>query len=209
MPRLSLSVRLQACARDAEKGDNAVGLLSSLQGDGSKDLIEARKLGFTTAAGFASLIVVIVGGVIPALDPIFEKDISDPLKIAVIGLVGVGIIGWAIAGTGDVLARAYASAHIVRFEGKPNQPALQTAANELQEAIDKLASAYSDAHPSSAKKTPAQLIALPTPLDVEVRGTASKAVAALVEEDETVKYLVGRPGEELAWVSGSAVYLTA
>ena len=186
--------------------------LSYLQGDAGKDLVESRKLGFTTAAGFASALTAIVAGVISAVDPIVTNDkIEDPIKIALLGLVGAGIIGWAIASAGDVLARAYASAHVVRLEGASNQPALQAAAKELQlhTAVDKLVNAYSNAQPVADGEIPARLVALPVPLDVEVRGTSSKAVAALVEGDETVRYLVGRPGEALTWEPGSAVYLTA
>lgn len=53
-------------------------LLSSLQGNAGKDLVEARKLGFTTAAGIASALAAIVAGVTSALSLTADCVDVDP-----------------------------------------------------------------------------------------------------------------------------------
>jgi hypothetical protein len=133
------------------------------------------------------------------------------ITVALIALVGAGIIGWSIAAAGDTLARAYASAHVTRTAtGENNQPAIQTAA-------EKLAQVYAAAHGISTEAntiaTPqGRLVPFPTPLPVKVRGKDAQAVAVLVSGEsgkETQKYLVGLPDSQMTWMPSDAISLPA
>jgi len=44
-------------------------------------------------------------------------SVDPAIKVAALGLIGLGAVAWSIAATGDVLARAYASAHVVPGNG--------------------------------------------------------------------------------------------
>ena len=138
-------------------------------------------------------------------------EAPTPITVALIALVGAGVIGWSIAATGDTLARAYASAHVTRTEvGENNQPAIQTAA-------EKLAQVYAAAHGISTEAnttaTPqGRLVPFPTPLPVKVRGKDAQAVAVLVSGEsgkETQKYLVGLPDSQMTWMPSDAISLPA
>jgi hypothetical protein len=170
-------------------------------------VIDTPPLTFTGAAGLSAAITGLVAAAISVLQGFDVLDAPDPIKIALIGLVGAGIIGWAIAATGDTLARAYALAHVTRTEaGKENQPALQTAANKLAEV-------YAAANPAVTVPTVAQAAAgrlapFPAPLQVKVRGNDAQAIAVLVSGEagkETQRYLVGLPGTQLTWVDDDAI----
>ncbi len=177
----------------------------------STPVIDTSPQGFTTAAGFSAAVTAIVAALIAVGQGLgFELvDAPTAIKVALIGLIGAGIIGWAIAATGDTLARAYALAHVTRTEeGTENQPAIQTAA-------DKLAKVYADANPkvdvpeaSEASQGPPH--PLPTPLNVKVQGKDAQAFAIRVSHDagkETLEYLVGLPGAQPEWKTGAAVYM--
>ena len=102
---------------------------------------------FTSAAGFSAAIAAALAGALAILQGLDVLEITEPVKIALIGLVGAGILAWAIAAAADSLARAYAVAHVTRTKpGDPNLPALQTAA-------DKLAGVYVAAHGVSTDGT--------------------------------------------------------
>jgi hypothetical protein len=127
---------------------------------------------------------------------------------SLIGLVGVGILAWAIAAAGDSLARAYALAHVTRTPSdQNNQPAIQTAANKLAEV-------YAAAHGitiTDTKITPApqgQITPSLTSQKVKVRGKDAQVMAILVSGEsgkETQRYLVALPGSQPVWVSHDAI----
>src|SRR5688500_14664792 len=100
--------------------------------------IDTPSTGFTSAAGFlagiSAVIAAVLAGGLTILQSLDVLSLSEPVKISLIGLVGAGILAYAIAAAGDSLARAYAVAHVTRIEGKDNQPALQTAAFRLADA---------------------------------------------------------------------------
>ncbi len=165
---------------------------------------------FTALGAAAIAIYQVVAGV----------DTTDPLKIALIGLVGVGILAWAIAATGDTIARAYASAHVTRTEpGKENQPALQAAAIRF-------ADAYAAAHgakpptpaipPNGAAPATTHSNYVPSPTaasqdyyfpispvrKVKVGHIDGEAIAVKVKSEAgkiTEEYLVGTPGSNYVW----------
>ena len=90
---------------------------------------------FTTGAGFSAAITAIGAAVIAILPSLTALEVSEPVKVALIALIGAGVLAWAIAAAGDSLARAYGLAHVTRTEPeKPNQPAIQTAAVRLADA---------------------------------------------------------------------------
>jgi hypothetical protein len=179
----------------------------------STKVIDTPAVGFTWIAGVSGAVTAIIAAVISIGQGlgIDVLNTSTPISVALIALVGTGIIGWSIAATGDTLARAYASAHVTRTEtGENNQPAIQTAA-------EKLAKVYAAAHgiPTEANTTATpqgRLVAFPTPLPVKVRGKDAQAVAALVSGEsgkETQKYLVGLPDSQMNWVSSDAISMPA
>lgn len=182
--------------------------------DDTKDVVKADPLQITWWAALAGSVTAITAFVIALLDELNALAIPDNIKIALIGLIGAGIIGWAISSAGDALARAYASAHVTPGvtettpEGAekttPPKPAIQTAA-------DALAKVYGTAHgvPSAAATpgavTKTQLVPLPAPLIVQVGDAQARAILAMVKEDKTVEYLVGLDGQQLDWKPESQV----
>lgn len=191
--------------------------------------IDTPSTGFTSAAGWlagiATAITALGTGVLTILQSADVVSLSEPVKVALIGFVGVGILAYAIAAAGDSLARAYAVAHVTRIEGKDNQPALQTAAFRLADAYaaahglklttpantaDGEASAtttsvYAPSSPAASKES---CLELSPPLKVQVRGKDAQATAILVSGEsgkETQRYLVGLPGSPLTWVNSDAI----
>jgi len=179
----------------------------------SSKVIDTPAVGFTWIAGLSGAVTAIVAAVI-SIGQGFGIDFlnsSTPITVALIALVGTGIIGWSIAATGDTLARAYASAHVTRTEtGENNQPAVQTAAEKLAQVY---ASAHGVSTGTNATATPqGRLVAFPTPLQVKVRGKDAQAVAVLVSGEsgkETQKYLVGLPDSQMTWIPSDAISLPA
>ena len=173
---------------------------------------------FTALGAAAIAIYQVIAGV----------DTTDPLKIALIGLVGVGILAWAIAATGDTIARAYASAHVTRTEpGKENQPALQAAAIRFADAY---AAAHGVKPPTPAIPTDgAALVATPSnyspstatasqeycfPISpvrkVKVGLNDGEAIAVKVKREGgkvTEEYLVGTPGSNYGWKIKDVVFV--
>ena len=186
-------------------------------------VIDTPSPNFTWIAGVSGAITALIAGAI-AIGQGLGFDVlaaPTPVKVALIGLIGAGIIGWSIAAAGDTLARAYALAHVTRTEpGKENQPALQIAAHEL-------AGVYAAAHgvPMLTNQPPAPLPAVltkaatpqcpfcpfPTLFPVMVQGKEAHAIAMRVSGDagkEKQEYLVGLPNAQPKWMDEAAVYMT-
>jgi NADH:ubiquinone oxidoreductase subunit 6 (subunit J) len=72
--------------------------------------INSPPLGVTTIAQLSGAFTALIAAAIAVYQGFAEVDTADPMKITLIGLVGAGIIAWAIAAAGDSLARAYAAA---------------------------------------------------------------------------------------------------
>jgi hypothetical protein len=189
-------------------------------------VIDTPPLGVTTLAGLSGAFTALVAAAIAVLQGLDVLNVTEPVKIALIGLVGAGILAWAIAAAGDTFARAYALAHVTRTEpGQDNQPALQTAAVRL-------ADAYAAAHglkvttptnttdggasvstpstysPSSTTASKECCLELSPPLKVQVRGQDAQATAVLISGEsgkETQRYLVGLPGSSLVWMNSDAI----
>ena len=173
---------------------------------------------FTALGAAAIAIYQVIAGV----------DTTDPLKIALIGLVGIGILAWAIAATGDTIARAYASAHVTRTEpGKENQPALQAAAIRFSDAYaaahgikpptpaiptDGVVSAASSSNYSPSPTTASQENFFPISPVRKVKGRLldGEAIAVKVKsqgDKVTEEYLVGTPGGNYSWKIKDVVFV--
>lgn len=179
----------------------------------STEVIDTPSPGFTWIAGVSGAITAIVAALVSIGQGLgFEVlDAPTPITVALIALVGAGIIGWSIAATGDTLARAYALAHVTRTkEGEENQPALQIAADQLAKVY---AAAHGISTDANTTATPqGRFTAFPTPLPVKVRGKDAQAVAVLVSGEsgkETQRYLVGLPDSQLTWMHNDAISLPA
>lgn len=164
---------------------------------------------FTSGAGFSAAATAIVAATIAVLQALNVLDISEPIRIALIALVGAGILAWAIAAAGDSLARAYGLAHVTRTDPtKENEPAIKTAAFKLAEV-------YAAANPAvdaqkAATAAQVRLCAFPVPLQVRAQGSDAQAVALFVSGEvgkEQQRYLVGRHNRKLEWVDGDEIYL--
>jgi hypothetical protein len=110
------------------------GMSTNKSANTSTQVIDTPAVGFTWIAGLSGAITAIIAAIISIGQGlgINVLEAPTPITVALIALVGAGIIGWSIAATGDTLARAYASAHVTRTEtGENNQPAIQTAAEKL------------------------------------------------------------------------------
>ncbi len=98
------------------------------------DVIKADTLKATTLAGVSAFVVGFAGALPPILK-VFGKDVPANVQLGGLLLVGLAVIGWAIATAGDALARAYATAHV---KTETNTPA-------LAEAVQALATNYQNA----------------------------------------------------------------
>jgi len=179
-------------------------------------------------AGFSAAASAIVAATISILQGLNVLDVTEPVKIGLLGLAGAGLLAWAIAAAGDSLARAYAVANVSRTPSdQDNQPAIQAAAIRLADAYAAAhgvkvtppasqagggasappASAYTPVSPAATKE-----IHLPIspPLKVKQGAQEGEAVAVQVSGDsgkETRSYLVGFPGSPPDWVPSDAIYI--
>jgi hypothetical protein len=98
--------------------------LASLRGlkTNEEEVIGGRATGFATKAGFAAALTAITGVVLAIVQEVDSSNVHLAVKVAALGLIGVGALAWSIAATGDVLARAYASAHVVAATPASNTP---------------------------------------------------------------------------------------
>jgi hypothetical protein len=99
------------------------------------NVIKADTLNATTLAGVSAFVVGIAGAVPPILKAFGVAGIPPNALLGGLLLIGLAVIGWAIATAGDGLARAYATAHV---KTDKNTPA-------LAEAIQALAANYQNA----------------------------------------------------------------
>jgi hypothetical protein len=179
----------------------------------STKVIDSPAVGYTWVAGVFGAITAILAAIVTIGQGLgFEVlEAPTPITVALIALIGAGIIGWSIAATGDTLARAYASAHVTRTEtGENNQPAIQTAAEKLAQVYGAAHGISTDANTNATPQ--GRLTAFPTPLPVKVRGNDAQAVAVLVSGEsgkETQRYLVGLPGSQMTWMHNDAISLPA
>ncbi len=166
------------------------------------DVVESDSLRVTWWAALSASVTTIGAFAVAVLDQLNALTIPDNIKIALIGLIGAGVVGWAIASSGDALARAYAAAHVTSNEDDVPKPAIQTAAAALVTAYEK---AHPAAPPAGANGQ-GRLVPLPS-VEVRVGNADAKAVLALVKEDKSVEYLVGLPGQQLDWKPSASVAL--
>lgn len=120
----------------------------------STDLLQAKGLRFTTLSGGASLTAVLGSAILSIAQPILDKDFSDAVTVGLLGVLAAGLIGYALSSAGDVIARAYVSAHVSSADPKAAKPVLQAVASEVIAAY-KQAPGRSNGSPS-----PSRLIAL-------------------------------------------------
>jgi hypothetical protein len=176
-------------------------------------VVDSPSVGSTWLAGLSAAVTALLAAAISIFQGLDVLNLSDPVKIGLIGLIGAGILGWAIATSGDALARAYAQAHVTRVDGENNQPALQTAANKIAEVYAaahgvSIISNSADQGAPAIKASQEQLCPFPTPLKVKVRGNDAQAIAVLLSSTggkETQKYLIGVPGDQITWVDDAAI----
>ena len=181
-----------------------------------KNLIESDKLGFTTVAGGASGIVVVVALLTAVVDWLEGVSVNENVKIALIGLAGAGFLAWAIASGADVLARGYAASHVANKD-TAHQPALQAATEKLEPKLGELVKAYGAAHPPvrpdggtpvaalPAPVAPPAPVTLPVTLDVQVGTGQARAIAARVQADGKISYLVALQGQRPRWADEAEV----
>jgi hypothetical protein len=186
------------------------------------DVVGADSLRFTTAAGYASAVTAVLGGLLPVLDKVNVLDVSENIKIAMIALVGAGVISYAIASAGDVLARAYATAHVHPASGTapnaiPPKPIAEyitdTLLAELKRVAPVLKTEVKDATTALRKELNAAAVTLSTsptgtifPMTegVEARYKSSHVckVFALRRDEANptrLEYLLAQPGEMPEW----------
>jgi hypothetical protein len=197
-------------------------------------LIEPDKLAFTTAAGGSAGIVAVLALGTAVVDWLGGVDVTDNIKIALIGLAGAGFLAWAIASGAVVLARAYAASHVAHVVTKDTatdtapKPALPAAAPALQVAAEKLAGTLVPAvpptpatpgpsNPGGAASAPAlpgpsnpggglpPLVALPAELDILVGRSLARAIAGRLEADGKMSYLVTQKDTRPRWVGEAEV----
>jgi hypothetical protein len=188
--------------------------------------IDTPSTPFISVAGFSAAAAAIVAAAISVLQGLDVLNVTEPVKIALLGLVGAGLLAWAIAAAGDSLARAYAVAHVTRTPSdQDNKPAIQAAAIRLADAYAAAhglkpntpanpsdggvsattTSVYSPVSPTTSKE---YCFELSSPLGVKVHGKDAQAVAVLISGEsgkETQRYLIGLPGSPLSWMNSDAI----
>jgi hypothetical protein len=177
-----------------------------------EEVVGGRATGFATKAGFAAALTAIGGVVLGIVQEVDKSHVNTPVKVAAIGLVGLGALAWSIAATGDVLARAYASAHVVAStpETKSPIPVAQWALTETggkqapaQAVVEALkGKAASGEQPHSPPGT--QVVPLPAVTSVSYKNGDFVALAIRfgAEKPDAISLLVTRPGESAKWVDG-------
>ncbi len=181
------------------------------------DVVGGKATGFATKAGFAAALTGITGVVIAAVQQFAELKVDPALKVAALALVGIGALAWAIASAGDVIARAYASAHVVPAPkaGEEPTPVLQWALSSsggspspLAAALQALAASTAAAAGGPNKETPpsSQLVAVPAGTRVNYQNMVLTAFALRPEPEkpDTVSLLVAGVNESPRWVDASA-----
>ncbi len=180
------------------------------------DIVGGKATGFATTAGFAAAITAITGAAIAVVQQFADIKVDPALKVAALGLIGLGALSWAIASVGDVLGRAYASSHVVPAEkaGDEPTPVLQwalTAANGKPAPVTAVLEAFSsvDAHlkPVTQAVGADQIVPLPAKTTVSYQGGIATAFAIRVGDADALSMLIAQPGESLQWVAASATAL--
>ncbi len=121
------------------------------------DVVGGRATGFATKAGFGAALTAITGAAVAAVQQIGSISVDPAIKVAALGLIGLGALAWSIAATGDVLARAYASAHVVPGDGGGSptpvgQWALTTVIREAAKAPGLVAQVLAEAQATSSSR---------------------------------------------------------
>lgn len=181
----------------------------------STDVIGADSLRFTTTAGFAAAVTAIVGGLLPILDKLDALNVSENIKIAMLGLVGAGILGWAIASAGDVLARAYATAHVhpAGSDGGSPTPASEYVVKQILDKLPAVEAKAQAAASAASSKATAMTTAISTvpagtviPLGIAIAAKHKQthpchvyAVRQDPTDKEKLQYLVARHGITPEW----------
>jgi hypothetical protein len=174
----------------------------------STDVVGSDSLRFTTTAGFAGAVTAIVGALLPILDKITALKVSENIKIAAIGLIGAGVLAWAIASAGDVLARAYATAHVHPADGDtPPTPATEWAVSQVLDILRNAAPALQE---DASKLTEAvagsrdrEIIPLAGGVKAKYKQHRGEVYAVRRDASDPTKleYLFGRETEMPAWAS--------
>src|SRR4051794_22413776 len=104
-------------------------------GDSSQDIIQSDTLDSTTKAGIAAIVVGVAGALPPILKALDAGNVPRLVQFGGLVLMGLAVIGWAIATAGDALARADATAHFETTTQAPTGPVVQKPA--VAEAIER------------------------------------------------------------------------
>jgi hypothetical protein len=180
------------------------------------DVVGGKATGFATVAGFAAAITAIAGAVIAAVQQFADLNVDPALKVAALGLVGLGALSWAIASVGDVLGRAYATSHVVPSAkaGEEPTPVLQWALTEVNggpapaTAVLKALSSSGAGGTFGAQAVGAdQIVPLPAKTQVSYQGATVTAFAIRVGDADALSMLIGQSGESPQWVVASATAL--
>lgn len=155
--------------------------------------VQASPMRFTAVAGYAGAFTAATSAAIAVLPQIIELEVGDNIKVALIALVGAGVIAWAVASAGDALGRAYLTAHMEQKTPSAPKPLQQVAA----------AAAPQD-------DQSAVVVALPVPLQVCAVGSdvGQKAVAAKVVDGD-MHYYVASPRGRFSWVPAEGLVLSS
>lgn len=173
-----------------------MGVVDLLTADSKpNDVIEAGSLRFTTTAGYVAAMTAILAGMVPVLDWLTRLEVNEKLKIALLGLIGASVLGWAIASAGDVLARAYASAYM-----RPRKNDSDPATPLLGEFIDAYKATHSTTNASTSNR-----LCVPADRKVVVDWRNGEAYVLAVETDpgtDKVRFLLARPNGTATWADG-------
>jgi len=190
--------------------------LASLLGlkTNEEEVIGGRATGFATKAGFAAALTAITGAVLAIVQEVDSSSVHLEVKVAALGLIGVGALAWSIAATGDVLARAYASAHVVAAtcESKTPTPVAQWALTSVNGGVPPAQAALTGALGTLAcakqkcASSDVQVVAL---CSTKVRYGPDDFVAVALriaqEKPEELSLLLVRAGYTPQWVDGNQV----
>lgn len=139
--------------------------------------------------------------------------------MAALGLIGLGAVAWSIAATGDVLARAYASARVVPRNGGGSptpggQWALTTVIREAAKAPGLVAQVLAEAQATSSSRASVKGHLRVTQIartNVMYQNQEFFALAVTLDPEtpaSNLSFLIARSGGAAQWVEAKDLLFT-
>jgi hypothetical protein len=141
------------CAASKEVGEMMDDVIKALLGGDAKaeDTIQTQPLKFSSIAAFGAGLTALVAIVIGVIKLVINQEFTDVQLIAVVALLAVCVLAFAIAAAGDAVARAYSSAWVVPAKKDSSEPTAKPALADLGTSLENLGTAVQEGLVDSPK----------------------------------------------------------